>query len=231
MKSYKINSAVSLIIIILILASGYYYYRIDINKIFENLFIKLEPCEIPLTYSINNIDPRFNLNKDELINELNQAEKIWESPINKNLFEYSSTGDLKINLAYDYRQQATDELKKIGIVIDDNKSAYETLKTKYETLSYSYKTEKTELDSISAKYNADKDTYEQDVITWNKKPGTKIEYNTLEQKRIYLDNQALIINQKKLLINWLKIHKNQIKLPEHFGGNLNEAIRNFKILN
>ena len=44
------------------------------------------------------------------------------------------TVGLKINLIYDYRQQATEKLSGLGIVVDDNQASYDSLKVKFEAL-------------------------------------------------------------------------------------------------
>ena len=99
MKFFRIKFFVSLFIILLLLGFGY-YYRQDASRFLQGFFKRSQPCQKPITYSIANLDSRFGLTKAELLADAKQAETIWESPINKQLFEYSSSGDLKINLIY-----------------------------------------------------------------------------------------------------------------------------------
>ncbi len=190
------------IIIILVLLGVDYYYADNINRLINQFVNKVQPCERPLTYSIGTIDPRFNLTKEELLSDLGTAEKIWETPVNKQLFEYSPTGDLKINFIYDYRQQSTEAMKKIGVVINDDQSSYDTLKAKYNSLNASYNTEKTKVDALVATYNTDKSAYEKDVSYWNGRGGApKAEYAILDQKKTDLENQLTVINQEKDSLN------------------------------
>jgi chromosome segregation ATPase len=193
MKSRRIKFFVSISVILLLLGFGYYFF---LNW--------PQPCQKPITYSIENLDSRFGLARTELLDDIKQAEKIWESPINKQLFQYSSAGNLKINLVYDYRQEATDAMRKIGIVINDDKSTYDTLRARYDLLVASYNKEKTQIETMIAAYNADKSALEKDINYWNKRGGApKTEYNLLEQKRIALNNQVAIINQAKTSFNGL----------------------------
>jgi len=190
------------IIIILVLLGADYYYANNINRIINQFINRVQPCERPITYSIGTIDPRFNLTKEDLLNDLGTAEKIWGTPANKQLFEYSPTGYLKINFIYDYRQQSTEAMKKIGLVINDDQSSYDALKAKYNSLDTSYNTEKTKVDALVAAYNVDKSAYEKDVSYWNSHGGApKAEYTILEQKKIDLGNQLTIINQDKESLN------------------------------
>src|SRR3989338_684572 len=75
------------------------------------------PCEKPIPYELGTFDPKFNISKDYFLTALKDAEAIWEKSITKDLFAYTPEspreGILKINLIYDYRQQATDKLKSL----------------------------------------------------------------------------------------------------------------------
>lgn len=203
MKLSRIKFFVSIIAILLLLGFGY-YYKEGAGRLLQGLLNQLQPCQKPITYSIANLDQRFDLTETELLNDIKRAEKIWESSINKQLFEYSPTGDLKVNLTYDYRQKATDALRKMGIVINDDRSTYDALKAKYDLLVASYNKEKSQIETLIAAYNADKSAYEKDVNYWNRRGGaSKIERNILEQKRVGLNNQVTIINQAKNSLNGL----------------------------
>ena len=212
MKFLRTRLSIIIIIILVLLGIGYYYAN------------NIQPCEKPITYSLGTIDPRFNLTKEELLNDLATAEKIWESPINKQLFEYSPTGTLKINFIYDYRQQSTEAMKKIGIVINDDQSTYDILKTKYNSLNNSYNIEKSKVDALVTTYNLDKSTYEKDVSYWNSQGGApKSEYSILEQKKIDLENQLKIINQSKDSLNQM------VDIINSAGIILNKLIAELKL--
>ncbi len=203
MKSPRIKFFPSVFGILLLLGFGY-YYREDAGRILRGLLNQLQPCQRPITYSIASFDTRFGLVKEELLNNIKLAEKIWESPIDKQLFEYSFAGDLKINFIYDYRQKATDAMKRIGIAINDDRSTYDALRTKYDLLVVSYNKEKVRIDALIAVYNTDKNTLEKNISYWNSRGGApKTEYNILEQKRIDLNNQIVIMNQAKNSLNEL----------------------------
>lgn len=203
MRIFRIKSLSSIAVILLIAGFGY-YYRDSAGRFFRDLLNRFQPCQRPITYSIARIDPQFGLTKTELLADIRHAEKIWESSINKQLFEYSPTGDLMVNLIYDYRQQATDALKKMGIVINDDRATYDTLKAKYDLIVVEYDQKKVYLMSLIESYNADKKDYEKEVKYWNSRGGTsKGVYDSLEQQRIGLNNQVTIINQEQDSLNKL----------------------------
>jgi len=189
-------------VIFLWLAALGYYYRQDISRLWQGTTSQLLPCQNPLTYSIAYIDPRFGLSEAELVEDVKQAEAIWEAPIGRRLFEYSPAGDLKISLIYDYRQKATDEMKKLGIVVDSDRATYDTLKTRYEQLIAAYKNKKTEVEAMLATFNASKIAYEKEVAYWKGQGGVpKNKYDAIERQRVDLNNQVAKVNQAKDSLN------------------------------
>lgn len=203
MKSFLTKFFGGLCVVFLLFGFGY-YYRDTVGSVFRNLLNRLQPCQRPITYSIERIDPQFGITKEELLSDIGRAERIWESPISKSLFEYSPTGDLKISLIYDYRQKATDELQKLGIVISDDRSSYDTVKAKYDSLVALYEKEKARLAILVKAYNSDKDVFEKDVKYWNSRGGaSKSEYDDLQQRRNDLNNQVTVINQVQDSLNSL----------------------------
>lgn len=184
------------IFVILLFFSFVYYYKENVTRLFQRSVNILQPCQNPITYSIVDVDPRFGLTKEKLLSDIEQSEKVWESPVDKQLFQYSPTGDLKISLIYDYRQKAADDLKKIGIVIHEDKASYDELKAKYNSLIVSYDKQKAELDALVTVFDADKNAYEKEVAHWNELGGAPQEdYDRLEQKKLDLSKQVEIINE------------------------------------
>jgi hypothetical protein len=103
-------------------------------------------------YTLGTFDERFNISKSYFTGALSDAEAIWEKPSGKNLFAYkpadSDSGVLKINLIYDYRQQATSKLTSLGITVEDDKASYDALKAKLTALKAQYNTEKSALPDV-----------------------------------------------------------------------------------
>lgn len=224
MNFSRIKFFVSALVILLLLGFGY-HYREDVGRLLHGTLAQIQPCQRPITYSIANLDTRFGLTNADALSSVEQAEKIWELAIGKQLFEYSPTGDLKINFIYDYRQKATDAMKKIGIVINDDQATYDKLKAKYNSLVASYSMQNAQINALVATYNTANRVYEKDVNYWNSHGGApKAEYKSLEQQRIALSNQVAIINQAKNSLNALidTINSTEVVLNKLIGTlNLN----------
>lgn len=227
MKVSKTRFIFNLIILFLVIGVVF-QYKTELINIWKNAFSELRPCQSPLTYSIGTLDSQFGASKATLLADIQKAEKIWESSIDKPLFEYApdGTGDLKINFIYDYRQKATDAMKKIGVDLNDDRSSYDALKSKYDTLLSSYTEKKAEIASLNSTFNSAKTEYENQVSYWNNHGGApKDEYAKLESQRQSLNNQTIVINQKVNEVNSLV---DTIKQVEEVLNNLVDTL-NIKV--
>lgn len=181
------------IILIVITIGVIYYYR----ESWADFINPPKPCSKPITYSIGTFDTKFGITKEEFVRDIEKAGSVWEKATGKNLFEYSETGTLVINLEYDYRQQTTDQLKEAGAAISDDRSTYNTLKEKYTSENQTYTSRKKILEQNLQEYNNQKTAYEQQVDYWNSHGGApKSEYQTLQNQKNDLRQQGLVINKE-----------------------------------
>lgn len=160
-----------------------------------SLLHKEVPCEDPIPYVLGTFDDKFKISQDYFLNALLDAEAIWEEPSGLDLFTFtpedSSSDILKINLIYDYRQQATNKLASLGIVVDNTKASYEKLKSKFTVLKAEYDRERIIFSARAEDFNSEKLAYEKEVDYWNKKGGApQEEYEKLEATRLALQNES-----------------------------------------
>ena len=193
--------AAALAVLAVIGGAGYYFYHFKepVNDLISRVENRIAPCQKPITYTIGTFDERFGIKKSEFSDAINQAVLAWNEPSGRTLFEYASTtGTLKINLVFDYRQEATIRLENLGIEISDNKETYDALKAKYNSLYASYLKKKNQLDSLVAVFNSAQSFYNTSVNYWNKRGGApKKEYDILMEQKAELDAQLNQINELK----------------------------------
>jgi hypothetical protein len=221
------------IIFVLAVVAALFYFRVPIGDEIESLFFEsreiIFPCQNPIVYSLGDFDAKFNISKTEFLAILDEAATIWEKPISKNLFSFSQTGALKVNLVYDYRQETTDRLKSLGIVIKDDRSTYDELKAKYNSFSVDYNQRKEVFEQLVVTYNAQKDAYEREVRLWNKKGGApKDTYDSLNQQKDQLNVLAnqIKLEQEKLneLVNNINVIVNELN---QVAAKLNLSVDNY----
>lgn len=197
--NYFLNIFLSLLLVFLI-----YYFRGNLSVAWQKLSNFIQPCQKPITYSIENFDHKFGLSQEEFLQEIKNAEKIWEQSSGRDLFSYQPSGHLKINLIYDSRQKATDELEDIGLVIKNDQSSFDALKKRYEEMSLSYDERKVKLDILVNAYEEARSAYERDVERSNRQGGaSKNALTVFEQRRADLNNQVALINKEKESLNIL----------------------------
>ena len=140
------------IVLIVVLFVIGFQYRDELAKFVRPFFTSV-PCKEPIPYTLNTFDQEFNISKTYFLSALSDAEAIWEKSAEVDLFTYEPTSSvynvLKINLIYDYRQQATSKLAGLGITVQNNRASYDALKTKFTSL-------KTELAKAESEYKLSK---------------------------------------------------------------------------
>ena len=230
-----------------------FWYDIHNEKIFKILLLFLfwgsvyqyhslfteAPCKEPIPYTLGTFDAKFGISK-EFLNALLDAEAIWEKSYGKELFVSKGTlnsgvkeSDLKINLIYDYRQQATSKLASLGIVVQDTKSFYEMLKSKFLVLKAEYEKEKSVLQILVQSFNQKQQAYEAEVNFWNKKGGApQKEYDELQATHLALQNESkklqarqVSLNEKADEINALVVVLNRLV------GSLNLSVEKYNTIN
>ena len=130
-----------------------------------------KPCQEPLTYRLGKIDERFNLTREEFRTGVKIATAMWGKPFSRDLFREETDGAIEINLLYDYRQEATDSLKKLNYKIDRSKSSYEELKFRLENLKSEFEQKKAGLNSDFNSYNAKVHAINAENESWNRRGG------------------------------------------------------------
>jgi hypothetical protein len=142
-----------------------FFFLIIILIILAVIFLQSpKPCLEPVTYRIGKVDERFDLTRQEFAVAVNMAAAMWGKPFARDLFRENPQGEIEINLVYDYRQEATDKLKKLNYKIDNTKTSYEDLKSRLEIM----KAEHRQLSAILADdfnaYNSRINTFNMDKI-------------------------------------------------------------------
>ena len=140
---------------------------------------------------------KFGISQEYFLSAVSEAKTIWEKALGKELFTYvAGNGTLKINLVYDYRQEATSKLASIGINVKDTKASYDSLKSKFDDLNTQLTADKNNYDTEVSNFNKKQQTYENQVKYWNAQGGApKTQYDALQIEKNNLDAE---VNQLQL---------------------------------
>lgn len=155
------------------------------------------PCSRPLTVYLSELDERFGISEVEAKSAIEEAAAIWEEAIGRDLFELSAEGRVSISFIYDYRQETTDKLKSLGIVMEESQKSYDAIRVRYDTLEKQYQAKSAEVEKMKQDFAAKETAYEQEVERWNSRGGAPASvYNRLEQTRIELERLVDSLNTK-----------------------------------
>jgi len=147
-----------------------FFFLLAILIILFIIFVRTpEPCQEPVTYRLGKIDGRFNLTREEFQTAVNMAAVMWGKPFHRDLFREDPDGVIEINLLYDYRQEATDKLKKLNYKSDRSRSSYEELKSRLENLKMEYEQKKAGLNSDFNDYNEKVNAFNTESESWNRR--------------------------------------------------------------
>ena len=125
--------------------------------VFLNLFFFVCPaysssCDKALTYRIGKVDERFGITRSEFSWLVKKAAEMWSAPYSRDLLEEASDGRILIEMMYDYRQDATENMKRLDTNVGADLRSYTGLREEYDKLQRDYKRKEKELEAASAEY-------------------------------------------------------------------------------
>jgi hypothetical protein len=195
-----LTKSLSTILLLALIGGTIYYYREE----WKDLLFPTIPCTEPITYSIGDFDERFDISREDFKATIEKAEEIWEEAVDKELFTYSATGTLKVNLIYDYRQQATEKLNDVGIAINKDKETYDEIRVRYESMRAEYDKKEASFQKDSAQFDKDKAAYDKEVAYWNDQGGAPADkYEELRAEGRELSERASVLNKRAKELNSL----------------------------
>ncbi|MBM2820348.1 MAG: matrixin [Candidatus Berkelbacteria bacterium] len=173
---------------------GLYYYLFLYNN-----------CHVPIKYSVDNVDSRFKITKNEVAEITLMAGTNWNARTSDNLFVYDENSNLKINLVYDRRQEEVDKMNNDVKTLTNSRTTIDNFAQEYDALLTSY------VQDLSA--------YNQEVDDWSSKGGAppdvyarlQKEKADIESRRVILIDMARTLNlQTQTFNNNLDSLKNEV---------------------
>lgn len=183
-------------LVALVALAGLYWFNPGIAR-------KIVACQRPITYKIGSFDRRFNISQKEFLTALNEAEKVWEKPLEKELFAYDpENGELRVNLVYDYRQETTKTLSTIESTVKVDEATYKALRAEYLSLREEYQKVKSDYELRIKLFNEKNDIYEKNVESWNRSTrNSKERFEELEKTRLGLEAEAEELKKREEILN------------------------------
>lgn len=149
---------------------------------------RASPCDTPIEYRIDTVDPQFNLPKDQFVKDVSDAAEIWSKQYGKELFVYNPKGSLSVNLVFDQRQQLNNQITGLQGTVNTQQNSLKPEIAAYDQRVADFKQKlaafNSEVSSWNAKGGAPKDVYDQ----------LKTQQQALQVEANQLNNTAKTLN-------------------------------------
>ncbi len=199
------------------------------KKIKEGLPL-LSHCFVPLQYSLGEVDPRFNLSSEEIINDIKKAENIWEKALSIELFQYQEGAPFKINFIFDERQERSLAGQELNQKLNEIKAVQGKVSEEYQKLLKQYKSQSASYKKEVNQYEKELNDYNDTVSYWNKKGGApEEEYDKLQKEKKQLNKKRQELEKKRKKINALVKQINDLAQREKkIVENYNQEVITYK---
>lgn len=183
-------------LLIVIFLLGGLAYAFGPAYLYLSRWINTSFCEHPVTFTVNKIDPKFQISRDEIINETKEAANMWNDLLGHQLFVYDPKSRLDINLVYDERQKLASEVNQNKKIVDQQN---EILTDNIE-----------EFDQRKAAVVKDPSDLNDEIQYWNERGGApRDKYEELVKRQKELQNKVAVINETAKKLNTTSEDLNQ----------------------
>ena len=183
-------------------------------------------CSKPIFYTLGSIDRRFGLSNEKILEELVEAEGVWEKFRKSNLFEYvknAKDADITIDFIYDIRQQELVSKQSLNANIDDYIIAFRA----YENRVIAHNAKLAQYEERAKQYDDAFKMYDNAVSLWNNSSRTdESELSRLENEEIRLRSflkslkiESASVEQSEKSLNYEKdqIDKRKAEIEKIYG--------------
>ena len=153
----------------------------------------------PKGYSLGTFDERFGISKDRFLQIVDEAKKVWENAAGKELFQHRREGLIRVNLVFDWREEALLKAKEQRAKIDEHGYSFDMLKSDYERKTTAVERERSAYNESAQTYKIHLDEYNARVTRWNDGENrTEGEAQLLQSRKTDLDQELAVLEQKSV---------------------------------
>lgn len=137
----------------------------------QTKFLYFSPCDKPIQYRVDNVDPKFGISKEEFTQDVALASDAWDKAEGKNLFTPDPQAKLSINLIYDERQTLNTKIVSLQNQVQNLESTLKPSLADYEKQSADFQKKLADLnaqiDYWNSRGGAPKDKYDELIAQQN----------------------------------------------------------------
>ena len=190
-------------IVTIILILGLSIHWLNGNKSGGDLSV-VPPCHEPLTFKVGDIDERFSISRDELIDLIERVTAVWSEVVGVPAATYASDGEISVHLVYDDQQQLTDQEREFGSRIRVKETFLGELERNYNEMLEQYNDRilnyQNELHQLQGRI----DELNEWVSDRNQEGGlNESQLQDFERRRNEIDRESLQMNHEAMLLSQL----------------------------
>jgi len=162
----------------------------------------LGPCDRPLAYSIGQFDTQFGVSEETFKAKIKEAETVWETTLERDIFSYEPNAKFKINLIFDERQKVTVAKQKTEFGLSAVEDVFKNLDSSFNIFKAKYEARAASYEVASASFKRRQFEYESKVNYWNSRGGAPTkEYAELQNEAKALQRESSTLNQEASALN------------------------------
>ena len=146
----------------------HHHHQLRYNAVSDRL---KHPFDTRLRYRIAEVDPRFGLSKEQVIQLSQQATDIWKLGTGKDYFIYDPNAKLTIHLIYDERQDESNQRRQQLGNIEQNQQIWSNKNQKLKQLKDEIDRANSQLDTKKVQLDAQLQQYNQQIAILNQNGG------------------------------------------------------------
>lgn len=168
-------------------------------------------CSRPIAYRLGQIDDRFGLSRDEVLDALGRAAALWERALGGNLFTHDATATLTITLTYDDRQQTTQARQRLQASLREMQASHASTTRTYAEWQTTYEGRARTFEAARAAYEERLAAHNARVQQWNARGGAPRETRaSLEAERSQLDAVRRELETERVAVESLRATVNSL---------------------
>lgn len=209
----------------------YQHPQLNFNSVMDRIS---HPTDTRLRYAIAEVDSRFGLSKDQVIQLAEQATQIWKQGTGRDYFVYDPNAQLKIHLIYDQRQDESNQRRQQLGQLDAKEQAWAVKNQQLEQEKQNLKQQIILLKNREQSLQQQHLNFQNQMIAWTRQGHLSPEQQqSLEQGRqrlrqntVDLEQENNRYNQKVENYNRLVAELNQ--MDRHIGQSVDQFNQRFQ---
>jgi hypothetical protein len=174
--------------------------------------------DLPLTYSVGAIDPRFGVSPERVLELAEQAREVWEQAAGRRLLRFETGAALKVSLVFDWRQEKLQAASRIRDALDENGRSFERIREDHNRESALLVQDRETFEADAARLSERAANYNARVARWNhgaqrtadERRAFETEQAELQADQAGLERRRAALNARMMELNKLAATLNRV---------------------